>query len=118
GALLEAIAQPPGFRRMCRVHESAAAAGGDLLDALGILVPLVEMQIAGEEHAHLALENLLFEKPGARFLLVAGMARIGFFQYPARLGNAEEELRWVVHAGGDALEILHLRLVELRAELQ
>src|SRR6187551_1326210 len=100
------------------MEERATAARGDLLDALGIFVAFVEMQIAGEEYARLAPEDFLFEKARARELFVARVLRVGIFENPARLWHAEDEARGVVHAGCDLLEVLHLRLVEISPELQ
>ncbi len=100
------------------MQERTAAARRDLLHALTVLVPLVEVQIAREEHARLALEYFFLEEPRARLLFVARVARIRVFEDPARLGHAEDELRTLVHAPGDLLEILHLGLVEIGAKLQ
>ena len=74
GALLEAIAQSLRRRRVRGMQERAAAARGDLLDSFRVFMPLVEVQIAGEEHARLALEHLLFEETRARQLFVARVA--------------------------------------------
>src|SRR3954470_6528756 len=100
-----------GMRRM---QECAGPAGGDLLHALCVFVAFVEMQIAGEEYARLALEHLLLEKARARDLFVVLMARIRVLENPARLGHAEDEARRFVHARRDLLEVLDLRFVEVR----
>ena len=100
------------------MQERATASRGDLLDAFRVFVALVEVQVAGQKHARLAPEHLLFEEAGARLLFVARVARIGIFENPARLGHAEDEARSVIHARGDLLEVLHLRFVEIGTELQ
>ena len=100
------------------MQERAGAARGDLLHALCVLVALVEVEIASEEHARLAIEYLLLEVARTRVLRVARLIGIRVLVDPARLGNAEYEACSVVHARRDLLEVLNLRLVELGAQLQ
>ena len=102
---------------MRRMQERATAAGDDLLLAVGALVALVVVQIAGEEHGDVATEHTLLEIAQG-IVGVAGERRIALGVDPLRARHAEDDVRLRRHARRDITEITLLRLVHLGTELQ
>ena len=102
---------------MRRVQERAAATGDDLLLAVGALVTLVVVQVAGEEHGDLTAEHALLEIAQG-IVRVTGDVRIALGVDPLRARYAEDDVRVLAHLARHLAEVGLLRLVHLGAELQ
>ena len=102
---------------MSRMQKRPAAAGDDLLLAVGALVALVVVQVAGEEYGDLAAKDTLLEVAQG-IVGVAGERRIALGIDPLRARHAEDDVGFRGHARRDITEIALLRLVHLGTELK
>src|SRR5438876_4519142 len=99
------------------MQESPAAAGGNLLPAIGGLVPSVMMQIARQEYGHAVTEDLLLEERQVVFRIVAVVRAVYVGIDPVRLCVAEDDAVTGLHLRRNRAKVIDLRLVDVRIEL-
>src|SRR5215211_6961638 len=102
---------------MGREEERAAAARGDLVAAGGAGVAAIVVQVARDEHRDAIAEDALLEEGEIALRDVAVELAIALLVDPVRLGGAEDDAIVRRHRVGDLAEVLELRIVDVRLEL-